>query len=145
MEWEKRFDEAREMSGRRQYGDAIELYKGILEDSKEEDREVYYAALKAVADLLGYKGIKDYLSAIEVYQRIINEYEEAPDELFDWCQAEIAATYLFLGMENLDNFDNINEIVNLDNPEIENYFTKLMEKREHFLLAKADAIYKKRM
>jgi len=145
MEWEKRFDEAREMSGRRQYRDAIEVYKGILEDSKEEDQEVYYSALKAVADLLGYKGIKDYINAIEVYQRIINEYEEAPDELFDWCQAEIAATYLFMGMENLDNFDNINEIVNMDNPEIENYLTKLMEKREHFLLAKADAIYKKRM
>jgi len=145
MEWGKRFEEARETSGRRQYREAIELYKGILEDSKEEDEEVYYSALKAVADLLGYKGIKDYINAIEVYQRIINEYEEAPDELFDWCQAEIAATYLFMGMESLDNFDNINEIVNLDDPEIENYFAKLMDKREHFLLAKADAIYKKRM
>jgi len=145
MEWEKRFEEAREATGRRQYREAIELYKGILEDSKEVDQEVYYSALKAVADLLGYKGLKDYTSAIEVYQRIINEYEDASDDLFDWCQAEIAATYLFMGMENMDNFDNINEIVNLENPQIENYFTKLMEKRERFLLAKAEAIYKRRM
>ena len=50
-----------------------------------------------------------------------------------------------MGMENMDNFDNINEIVNLENLQIENYFTKLMEKRERFLLAKADAIYKRRM
>jgi len=145
MEWEKRFEEAREATGRRQYRESIELYKGILEDSKEEDQEVYFSALKAVADLLGYKGLKDYTSAIEVYQRIINEYEDASDDLFDWCQAEIAATYLFMGMENMDNFDNINEIVNLENPQIENYFTKLMEKRERFLLAKAEAIYKRRM
>ena len=83
MEWEKRFEEAREATGRRQYREAIELYKGILEDSKEVDQEVYYSALKAVADLLGYKGLKDYTSAIEVYQRIINEYEDASDDLFD--------------------------------------------------------------
>jgi len=145
MEWEKRFEEAREMTGRRQYRDAIEAYKEILEDSKEENPEVYYSALKAIGDLLGHKGIKDYMSAIEVYQRIINEYEEAPDQLFDWCQAEIAATYLFIGMENLDNFDNLREIVNMEDADISSFFAKLMEKREHFILAKADAIYKKRM
>ncbi|MBK5252230.1 MAG: hypothetical protein JJE29_06320 [Peptostreptococcaceae bacterium] len=145
MEWEKRFGEARETTGRRQYRDAIELYNGIIEDSKDEEPKVYYAALKAIADLLGYKGVKDYMNAIEVYQKIINEYEDAPDELFDWCQAEIAATYLFIGMENLDNFDNINEIVNMENTEISVYLGKLMEKRELFILAKADAIYKKRM
>jgi tetratricopeptide (TPR) repeat protein len=145
MEWEKLLDEAREATGRRQYRDAIEIYKSILEESKEEEPQVYYSSLKAIADLLGHKGIKDYMNAIEVYQKIINEYEDAPDELFDWCQAEIAATYLFIGMENLDNFDNLNEIVNMDNTDISVYLDKLMEKRELFILAKADSIYKTRM
>jgi tetratricopeptide (TPR) repeat protein len=144
MEWEKRFKEGSEMTGRRQYKDALEHYQGMLEESKEEP-EVHYQALKAIGDILGYKGVKDYMNAIEVYQKIINEYEDASDELFDWCQAEIAATYLFIGMENLDNFDNINEIVNMENSDISIYLGKLMEKRELFILAKADSIYKKRM
>lgn len=144
MEWEKRLEEARELAGRRLYRDALEIYKEILEEKKEEPA-IYFEILKAVGDLLGYKGLKDHYNAIDVYQRIINEYEEASDDLFDWCQVEIAATYLFLGMENLDNFDNLHEIVNMENPDVENYLNKLMEKREHFILGKAEAIYKKRM
>ena len=145
MDWEKKFAEGRELTGRRLYRDALTHYHELLEPAKEEDPAIYYSLLKAMADLLGYKGVKDHFNAIELYQKIINEYEEAPDELFDWCQAEIAATYLHLGMEHLDNFDTLHEIVNLENPDIETYFGKLMEKREHFILGKAEAIYKKRM
>jgi len=144
MNWEERFREGEQLVSDRRISEAIEHYKAILDDA-EEDKKIYYWALKHLGDVVGYAGLKDYMQAIDIYQKIINEYEEDDDSLYNWCQIDIARAYLEAGLEMLDNFDNMMGIMELEDAKMNEYLQKLMSKRNDYIEREAEVLYKARM
>ncbi|QZY55412.1 hypothetical protein [Crassaminicella profunda] len=144
MNWDELFKEGEQLVSDRMISEAIEHYKGIMEKA-EDNQKIYYWALKHLGDVVGYAGIKDYLQAIDIYQKIINEYEEDDDTLYNWCQLDIAKAYLEMGMEMFENFDNIKEIVEMEDSNMEQYFGKLLQKRNDYIEREAEILYKERM
>jgi tetratricopeptide (TPR) repeat protein len=144
MDWNKMFREGEQLVSERKVAEAIEHYKGIMEQAGEEQK-IYYWALKHLADVVGYMGLRDYFQSIDIYQKIINEYEAEDDPLYNWCQLDISRAYLEMGLEMMENFDSMREIVGLEDEEMENYFEKLVERRNDYIEREAEVIYKGRM
>ncbi|MFT9496428.1 hypothetical protein [Anaerosolibacter sp.] len=144
MDWNKLFREGEQLVSERKLAEAIEHYKGIMEQAGEAQK-IYYWALKHLADVVGYMGLRDYFQAIDIYQKIINEYEAEDDSLYSWCQLDISRAYLEMGLEMMENFDSMREIVGLEDEEMENYFEKLIERRNDYIEREAEVIYKGRM
>ncbi len=144
MDWEARFKEGEQLVNNRRVSDAIEHYKGILEDAGE-DKKIYFWALKHLGDVVGYAGLKDYLQAIDIYQKIINEYEEDDDSLYNWCQADIAKAYLESGLEMLDGFNSMIGILEFEDNNMSEYIQKLIDKKNEYIEREAEIIYKERL
>lgn len=144
MNWNERFKEGEQLVSDRRVSEALEHYKAMLEDAGE-DKKIYYWVLKHMGDVVGYAGLKDYLQAIDIYQKIITEYEEDDDSLYNWCQIDIAKSYLEMGLEMLENFDNMTGILELENEEMHNYLEKLILKRNEYIEREAEILYKARM
>jgi len=144
MDWKARFKEGEQLVSDRRISEAIEHYKAILEDS-EEDKKIYYWALKHLGDVIGYAGLKDYLQAIDIYQKIINEYEEDDDSLYNWCQVDIARAYIEAGLDMMDNFNNMLGILELEDSKMNVYLQKLINRRNEYIEREAEILYKERM
>lgn len=143
MNWDERFREGEKLLSERNINGAIEHYQKMMEDSKDEPK-IHYWALKHIGDAIGYAGAKDYMQSIDLYQKIINEYE-GEDALYNWCQLDIAKAYLELGLEMMSNFDNMKEIIEIEDKNMNEYFEKLMDKRNQYIERAAEIIYKERM
>lgn len=144
MNWEARFKEGEQLVSDRRISEAIEHYNSILQDAKEE-KKIFYWALKHLGDVIGYAGLKDYLQAIDIYQKIINEYEEAEDSLYNWCQVDIAKSYLELGIEMFDNFSSMMGIFEFEDNTMEQYLQKLITKRNEYIEREAEILFKEKM
>ncbi|MFZ5967138.1 MAG: hypothetical protein ACOYVK_08175 [Bacillota bacterium] len=142
--WEELFKQGEQLVSDRMISEALEHYKGIMDQAAEEPK-IYFWALKHLGDVVGYAGLKDYLQAIDIYQKIINEYEEDDDQLFHWCQLDMARAYLEMGMEMMENFDNMREIVALEDKNMEEYFHKLVDRRNQYIEGEAEILYKERL
>lgn len=137
------FESGQQLVRDRKFDEAINHYKTMIEDSVEEPT-VHYWALKHFADIVGPLFYKDYFKAIDIYQKIINEYD-GDDGLYEWCQVDMAKTYLQCGMEMIENYDNLLDMLNpIDNQMLE-YIRKINETREDFITQRAEVIYKSRM
>jgi hypothetical protein len=143
MDWKNEFDVAQDFVSNRQYDLAATKYKEIIEGTEGQDK-YHYWALKHFADLLGFIYMKDYFQAIDLYQRIINEYEEE-DGLYEWCQIDMARSYLNMSMELMASYENMEEFLEYDDPQMREHISKLKEKREDFITDRAESIYKGRM
>lgn len=143
MDWNTLFREGEQLVLEHRIAEAIEHYKGIMEKAAEH-KKIYYWAFKYLADVVGYMGLKDYLQAVDIYQKIINEYEEEDDSLYNWCQLDMARAYLEMGLEMMENFNSMGEIVVLENEEMEKYFEKLMERRNDYIEREAEILYRER-
>ena len=73
MDLKTQIDKGQQLVRDRRYDEAATIYKEVLENS-ESDPTVHYWALKHFADLVGFIYVKDYTRAIDMYQKIINEY-----------------------------------------------------------------------
>jgi len=143
MDWKQALEEGQQLTRDRRYDQAAEKYKEIIEGTEAEPR-YHYWALKHFADLVGMIYYKDYFRALDLYQRIINEYEEE-DGLYEWCQMDMAKTYLLAGMDMFEGYDNIMSMLEPINDDMADYMEKMKEQREDFFTDVAESIYKKRM
>ena len=144
MNWEERFREGEQLVSERRISEAMEHYKAILEET-QEDKKVYFWALKHLGDVIGYAGLRDYMQAIEIYQKIISEYEEEADSLYNWCQIDIGRSYLEGGLEMLENFDSMMGIMELEDSKMNKYLQRLIDKRNEYIEREAEVLYKARM
>lgn len=144
MNWKELFREGELLVSERKIEEAIEHYQAMMEKAQEEPR-VYFWALKHLGDVVGYLGLKDYLQAIDIYQKIINEYEEEEDTLYNWCQLDISRAYMEMGLEMLQNFDNMREILEPADEEMERYYAKILEQRNNYIEKEAEILYRERM
>lgn len=143
MDWKVEMEEAQRLAHDRRFEQAVEKYKLILEQAEHEPK-VYYWALKQFADLVGFLYAKDYFHAIDLYQQIINEYDEE-DGLYEWCQVDMAKTYLYIGMDMMESYESMTEFLEPINSDMASYIEKIKEKREDFLTERAEVIYKSRI
>jgi len=127
------------------FDDAATTLKDILERTKETDAQVYYWALKRFGDYVGYGYMKDYAQAIDIYQSIINEYESDEDDLYEWCQMDIAKSYLNIAINAFQTFEEMTDIIEQVSDERSEYFDALIEKRNEYIEGKADEIQRARM
>ncbi len=81
MDVKAKFSEAQDYVSKRIFDGALQIYKEIMEATEGED--TYYWALKHYGDVVGYIGYKDYFQSIDVYQKIIMEYENEEDNLYE--------------------------------------------------------------
>ncbi len=143
MDWKKELEEAHELTRNRRFELAAGKYKAIIEGT--EDKPVYhYWALKHFADIAGMLFMKDYFRAIDIYQKIINEYEEE-DGLYEWCQVDMARTYMLCGMEMFESYDNMMDMLTPIDNHMAEYIGNMKEKRDDFFTDQAEVIYKSRM
>jgi len=141
--WEEKMKEGQFLVQNRKYPEAIECFQSIMKDYEGLDKP-YYWALKHLGDLNGFLYAKNYMAAIDIYQKIITDYE-GEDGLYEWCQIDMAKTYLLNAMENMSTFeDMIGFLEPMDN-ETEKQIHMLKEKREDFLMERAEKIYKSRL
>lgn len=143
MDWKQALEEGQQLTRDRHYDLAAEKYKEIIEGTEAEPK-YHYWALKHFADLLGILYYKDYFRALDLYQRIINEYE-GEDGLYEWCQIDMAKTYLLAGMDMFEGYDNIVSMLEPINDDMTEYLEKIKDKREDFFTEVAESIYKKRL
>jgi tetratricopeptide (TPR) repeat protein len=127
------------------FDDAATTIKDILETNKETDSQVYFWALKRFGDYVGYGYLKDYAQAIDIYQTIINEYESEEDDLYEWCQLDIAKSYLNIAINAFQTFDEMTDIIEQVGDERSDYFAKLIEKRNDYIENKAEDIQNARI
>jgi hypothetical protein len=113
-------------------------------ETYENQEKPYYWAMKHLADLTGYIYGKDYFSAIDLYQKIINEYE-GEDGLYEYAQADMAKTYLICGIEMISTYEDMETILEPMNPEMGAYINKMHELKEDFIMERAEKIYKSRL
>lgn len=143
MDWKQAIEKARQLTRERQFELAAQQYKEIIEGT-EDQPEYHYWAMKHFADIVGMLYMKDYFRAIDLYQRIINEYE-GEDGLYEWCQVDMAKAYMLFGIEMMENYENmVDMLTSLDEPMTE-YINEMKEKRDDFFTDRAEEIYKKRM
>lgn len=135
------YKEALELVSNRQYQQAMELVKEIIEG--EERDSLYYITLKLYADLVGPIAYKDYFTAIETYQHIINECED--DLLYEQCQIGILTAYLNLSVDMLDAYDSTRDVLESENDQIIEMLSALDSKRDEFIMNRAEIIHKRRM
>ena len=72
------------------------------------------------------------------------EYEEE-DGLYEWCQVDMAKSYLLAGMDMFEAYENMTDLLAPLNEQMAEYVEKMHEKREDFLTERAEAIYKNRL
>lgn len=135
------FDNAVELVQNRQYQQAVEELKTILEEDNQDD--VHYQAMKVYADVLGPLAFKDYIGAVDIYQAVINETEN--DELYAQCQLAILNAYLNLSMEMMDAYEGMRDMIETEDDITQDYLRLMDDKRVDFLTSRAEAIYKKRL
>jgi len=145
MNWEERFREGEQLVSDRRISEALEHYKAIIEETREDDKKICFWAMKHLGDVLGYAGGRDYMQSIEIYQKIINEFEEADDTLYNWCQVDIARAYLEAGLAMIENFDSMMGIMEIEDKKMVEYIQKLVNKRNEYIEREAEIIYKERM
>jgi hypothetical protein len=133
--------DAVELVKNRQYQNAVEELKEILEPNEQDD--VHYKALKIYGDILGPLAYKDYMGAIDVYQTIINESED--DDLYQQCQVSILNAYLSVSTEMMDAFESMRDMLETEDDQMLDALHQLDERREDFLTTRAELIYKKRL
>ena len=143
MDWKKMFEEGQQYVRDRRYEEAANIYKEIIENSQEEPK-VHYWAIKHFADIIGFHYMKDYFRAIDLYQRIINEYE-GEDGLYEWCQVDMAKTYLLCGKEMFESYENMVDLLEPFDEHMAEYIEKVTEMREDFITDRAEIIYKSRL
>lgn len=143
MDWKIEFEKGQQLVRDRKFDDAINHYKTMIENS-EEELSVHYWALKHFADIVGPLYYKDYFQAIDIYQKIINEHE-AEDGLYEWCQVDMAKTYLQCGMEMINNYDNMVDMLTPLDDQMVEYIENINETREDFITERAEIIYKNRL
>lgn len=143
MDWKSEINEGQDLVRSRKYDEAAAKYKEIIEGSESEPT-VQYWAMKHFADLIGFIYLKDYLRAIDLYQRIINEYEEE-DGLYEWCQVDMAKSYVLAGMAMFESYENMLDMLEPLNEDMSEYISSMNEKKEDFITERAEAIYKSRM
>ncbi|RXV62541.1 hypothetical protein DWB64_05520 [Fusibacter sp. A1] len=135
------YTEAVELVKNRQYQQAVDSIKEILEAELQDD--VHYKALKLYADLIGPIANKDYIAAIDMYQSIINETEN--DDLYAQSQIAILNAYLSLSIDMMDAYESTRDVIETDDDSANDFMQQLDQRREDFLTARAEAVYKKRM
>ncbi len=143
MDRKQEFEKGQQLIRDRKYEDAINHYKEMIENSEEEPK-VHYWALKHYADIVGPLCYKDYLRAIDIYQKIINEHEEE-DGLYEWCQVDMAKSYLKCSMEMMNSYENMMDMLEPIDEHMSEFIMKMNEEREDFFTERAEAIYKTRM
>lgn len=143
MEVKQQFKEAQAFIANRQMQEALDIYNAIMEANP--DTEHYFWALKHVGDVVGYIGYRDYFQSIDIYQRIITEYEGEDDGLYEMAQLDVARAYLELGLEMIANFDNTIHMYEPQSEQMIEYQQSLREKRNAFIEEQAEVIYKERM
>ncbi len=127
------------------FEDSATIIKEILEENKEKNSQIYFWALKRFGDYVGYGYMKDYAQAIDIYQSIINAYESDEDDLYEWCQMDIAKSYLNVAINAFQTFDEMTDIIEQVGEERAQYLEDLIEKRNDYLEAKVDEIHRSRM
>ena len=137
------YTEAVDFVKNRQYQHALDNIKQILDAEEAPQDDVYYKTLKLYADLIGPLANKDYINAIDMYQSVINETEN--DDLYAQSQLAILNAYLCLSIDMMDAYESTRDVIESDDDNINAFMQELDQKREDFLLARAELIYKKRM
>lgn len=143
MNIKEKFNEAQDLVVRRGYDEALKIYKEIMEANEGED--AYFWALKHFGDVVGYIGFKDYFQSIDIYQKIIMEYENEEDNLYEMCQIDTARAYLELGLDMIENFDNTIHMFEPEDSKMKKYMQELIKRRNDFVEQQAEAIYKARL
>ncbi|MCH4887341.1 hypothetical protein EZV73_07150 [Acidaminobacter sp. JC074] len=143
MDWKKELEEAHQLTRDRRFELAATKYKEIIEGSEGEP-VYHYWAIKHFADIVGMLFMKDYFRAIDMYQKIINEYEEE-DGLYEWCQVDMAKTYMLCGMEMFESYDNMMDMLEPIDNHMAEYIEGMKEKRDDYFTDRAEVIYKSRM
>ncbi len=138
---EEMLNNAVEMVNNRQFVDATTVLKELIEG---EEQDIYfYKGLKLYADVLGPLTGHDYNMAIDMYQKIVNECED--DALYESAQLSILDSYLNLSMHYMETFENTIDVIESDDDNTQQFLDKLAEKRENFIVQRAESIYKNRM
>lgn len=143
MDWKQEIEKGQKLVQERRFDLAIEQYRTVLEGSQDEPK-YYYWTLKHYADLIGFIYGKDYFRAIDMYQEIINNYEEE-DGLYEWCQVDMAKSYLNAGMDMFEAFENMTEFLEPLNDQMSSYIATMMEAKDDFITERAEIIYKSRL
>lgn len=143
MDYGERFRAAASQVGDRQFEAAAESYKAIMDET--EGTETYFWALKHFADLVGYVGFKDYYQSIDMYQKIITEYEGDDNVLYELTQLDVARAYLEMGLEMIGNFENTIQIFEPQHEKMIAYQQELIERRNHFIESEAETLFKNRL
>lgn len=143
MDWKKEIEIANDFTRNRQYDLAVQKYKEIIEGTEDEP-QFHFWAMKHFADIVGYLHVKDFFRAIDIYQNIINEYE-GEDGLYEWCQIDMAKTYMLAGMEMFEGYENMRDMLAITDDEMANYVENMKDKYEDYFTDRAEVIYKTRM
>lgn len=143
MDYREKFDEAGSLVRNRQFEAAMEAYKAIMDETAGTD--MYFWALKHIGDLVGYIGMKDYYQSIDIYQKIIAEYEGEDDALYELTQLDVARAYLEMGFEMISNFENTIQIFEPQNEAMITYQNELIARRNQFIESEAETIFKSRL
>lgn len=143
MDYTEKFREAQSLVGNRQFESAMEAYKAIMDES--EGTDTYFWALKHFGDLVGYIGFKDYFQSIDIYQKIISDYEGEDDGLYELTQLDVARAYLEMGLEMISNFENTIQIFEPQHEAMVTYQQELIQRRNQFIESEAEALFKNRL
>lgn len=143
MDLKSMFEEGQQLIRNRRFDEAAELYNKLIENS-EHDEKIHYWSIKHLGDIVGFLHYKDYFRAVDLYQKVIMDYE-GEDGLYEWCQVDMSKTYLLAGVEMFETFENMVDMLQPINDQMAEYIHKMNEKREDFLTTRAEEIYKKRM
>lgn len=143
MDHKELFREAHALVGNRQFEEAMQLYKTIMDEN--EGTDAHFWALKHLGDLVGYIGYKDYYQSIDIYQKIISDYEGDDDALYELTQLDVARAYLEMGLEMIENFENTISIFEPQHEAMITYQQELIDRRNQFIEAEAEALFKNRL
>lgn len=143
MDYNERFKEAESLVGNRQFDGAMQIYNDIMQET--EGTDTYFWALKHVGDLVGYIGYKDYFQSIDVYQKIIAEYEGEDNALYELTQLDVARAYLEMSLEMMENFESTIQIFEPQNETMVAYQEALVKRRDQFIESEADTLFKNRL
>lgn len=143
MDYRARLEEAASLVRNRQFEAAMGEYKTIMDET--EGTDTYFWALKHFGDLVGYIGMKDYYQSIDIYQKIISEYEGDDDALYELTQLDVARAYLEMGFEMIGNFENTIQMFEPQHEAMIAYQNELIARRNQFIESEAEVIFKGRL
>lgn len=143
MDFNEKIRDAQALVGNRQFEEALQAYKAIMDES--EGTDAYYVALKHFGDVVGYIGYKDYYQSIDIYQKIISEYEGEDDGLYELTQLDVARAYLEMGLDMLGNFESTIAIFEPQSEAMVAYQQDLLNRRNQFIEKEAESLYKDRL